>query len=109
VAQEAAALDLLAEVHGELRKAMRRIDTDMAALRQRQQALGDGRVRDRARRETESWLRQHPRALAGFADLFAVEPGGTVSGNGASASGNGTRSGAARGTAGGARVRALRR
>jgi hypothetical protein len=113
VAQEAAALDLLAEVHGELRKAMRRIDTDMAALRQRQQALGDGRVRDRARRETESWLRQHPRALAGFADLFAVEPGGTVSGNGAIASaiasGNGTRSGAARGTAGGARVRALRR
>jgi hypothetical protein len=111
VAQEAAALDLLAEVHGELRKAMRRIDTDMAALRQRQQALGDGRVRDRARRETESWLRQHPRALAGFAELFAVEPGRTVSGNGASASasGNGTRSGAARGTAGGARVRALRR
>ena len=109
VAQEAAALDLLAEVHGELRKAMRRIDTDLAALQQRQQALGDGRVRDRARRETESWLRQHPRALAGFADLFAVEPGGTVSGNGASASGNGTRSGAARGTAGGARVRALRR
>jgi hypothetical protein len=88
---------------------MRRIDTDMAALRQRQQALGDGRVRDRARRETESWLRQHPRALAGFADLFAIEPGGTVPGNGSSASGNGARSGAARGTAGGARVRALRR
>jgi hypothetical protein len=106
-AQEAAALDLLAEVHGQLRKAMRRIDTDLAALQQRQQALGDGRVRDQARRETQSWLRQHPRALAGFADLFAVETGGAVPGNGVS--GNGNRSGAARGTAGGARVRALRR
>src|SRR5471032_3202844 len=70
-AQEAAALELLAEVHGALRKAMRRIDTDMAALRLRQRALDDGRGRDQARRDTEVWLRRNPQALAGFAELFA--------------------------------------
>jgi len=69
-AQEAAALELLAEVHGALRKAMRRIDTDMAALRLRQRALDDGRVRDQARRDTEVWLKRNPQALAGFAELF---------------------------------------
>jgi hypothetical protein len=69
-AQEAAALELLAEVHGALRKAMRRIDTDMAALRLRQRALDDGSVRAQARRDTEVWLKRNPQALAGFAELF---------------------------------------
>jgi hypothetical protein len=68
--QEAAALELLAEVHGALRKSMRRIDTDIAALRLRQRALDDGSVRARARRDTEVWLKRNPRALAGFAELF---------------------------------------
>src|ERR1700689_1922774 len=52
-AQEAAALELLAEVHGELRKSMRRIDSEMAALQSRQRALDDGSVRDQARQQTE--------------------------------------------------------
>jgi|GEM_PF-1661845 len=69
-AQEAAALELLAEVHGALRKSMRRIDTDIAALRLRQRALDDGSVRARARRDTEAWLKRNPQALAGFAELF---------------------------------------
>jgi hypothetical protein len=69
-AQEAAALELLAEVHGALRKAMRRIDTDLAALRLRQRALDDGSVRAQARRDTEVWLKRNPQALAGFAELF---------------------------------------
>ena len=100
-AQEAAALDLLAEVHGSLRKAMRRIDSDIAALRVRQRALDDGSVRAQARRDTESWLKRNPRALAGFAELFA--------GAGASA-GTGTGTGTGRGAGGaGARMKALRR
>jgi hypothetical protein len=75
-AQEAAALELLAEVHGALRKAIRRIDTDIAALRTRQRAIDDGSVRDKARRETVSWLKRNPRALAGFAELFGGEGAG---------------------------------
>lgn len=106
-AQEAAALDLLAEVHGTLRKAMRRIDSDIAALRVRQRALDDGSVRAQARRDTESWLKRNPRALAGFAELFA----GAGAGAGPSASGSaGTVAGAGRGAGGaGARMKALRR
>jgi len=68
--REAAALDLLGQVHGELRKALRRIDADLAALRTRQQALDDGSVRKQARRDTQSWLRRNPRALAAAAKLF---------------------------------------
>jgi hypothetical protein len=49
---------------------MRRIDTDMAALRLRQRALDDGSVRAQARRDTEVWLKRNPQALAGFAELF---------------------------------------
>ena len=93
-AQEAAALDLLAEVHGELRKAIRRIDSDMAALRLRQRSLDDGSVREQARRDTESWLRRNPQALAGFAELFG---GARQSATGGRSSGTG------------ARMRALRR
>jgi hypothetical protein len=70
-AQEAAALSLLAEVHGQLRKAMRRIDTSMAALQVRQRALDAGKVAAQARRDAESWLRRDPKALEGFMDLFA--------------------------------------
>jgi uncharacterized protein YhaN len=100
-AQEAAALELLAEVHEQLRKAIRNIDADMAALRLRQSALEDGSVRDRARRDTESWLRRNPRALAGFTQLFVgqrPQPTGARSGEGSARSGGN-----------GARLRALRR
>jgi hypothetical protein len=99
-AQEAAALELLAEVHGQLRKSMRRIDSDMAALQSRQRALDDGSVREQARQQTEGWLRRNPQALDTFAELFAGQParGGAASGGtGAKSGGNGTR------------VRALRR
>ena len=88
-AQEAAALDLLAEVHGALRKSMRRIDTEIAALRLRQRALDDGSVRDHARRDTESWLKRNPQALAGFAELFGGA--GASAGRGAAAGGAGAR------------------
>ena len=81
--REAAALDLLGQVHGELRKAMRRIDADLAALRTRQRALDDGSLRTRARRDTENWLRRNPEALAVAAELFAGLPGrGNGRGNG---------------------------
>jgi hypothetical protein len=98
-AQEAAALELLAEVHVQLRKSMRRIDSDMAALQSRQRALDDGSVREEARRQTELWLRRNPQALDEFAELFAGMPAGqgSTAGNGAQTGGNG------------ARVRALRR
>jgi hypothetical protein len=100
--QEAAALELLAEVHGELRNAIRRIDSDMASLRLRQLALADGSVREQARREADSWLRRNPQALAGFAELFGgAQPGRT----GARARAGGD----ARGGGNGARMRALRR
>jgi hypothetical protein len=95
--QEAAALDLLAEVHGQLRKAMRRIDANMSALQARQRALDDGKVSAQARRDTESWLRRNPRALEGLTELFAPD----AAGNGAAAGDGGAR--------GGARARALRR
>ena len=101
-AQEAAALELLAEVHGQLRKSMRRIDSDMAALQSRQRALDDGSVRAEAQQQTEVWLRRNPRALDAFAELFAGQPGRGAAGPGATA-GNGARTGV------GARGRALRR
>lgn len=94
--QEAAALELLAEVHGQLRKSMRRIDSEMAALQSRQRALDDGSVRDQARQQTEGWLRRNPQALDAFAELFAGRPAGPAGAAGV-AGGNG------------ARVRALRR
>jgi hypothetical protein len=99
--QEAAALELLAQVHGELRKAIRRIDSDTAVLQQRQRALDDGSVREQAQRDTHSWLRRNPQALAGFAELFgaAAPPGG----NERTSEVGGRSSGA------GARIRALRR
>jgi hypothetical protein len=96
-AQEAAALELLAEVHGQLRKSIRRIDSEMAALQSRQRALDDGSVRDQARQQTEGWLRRNPQALDAFAELFAGRPTGRPAGGAAIAGGNG------------ARVRALRR
>ncbi|HEY6452835.1 MAG TPA: hypothetical protein VIX87_09585 [Steroidobacteraceae bacterium] len=79
-AQEAAALELLAEVHGALRKALRRIDADMVALRLRRRALENGSVRDRARRDTESWLRDNPQALVAFAELFGAAAPATAGG-----------------------------
>ena len=94
--QEAAALELLAEVHGQLRKSMRRIDSEMAALQSRQRALDDGSVRDQARQQTEGWLRRNPQALDAFAELFAGRPAEAAGAAGV-AGGNG------------ARVRALRR
>jgi hypothetical protein len=99
-AQEAAALELLAEVHGQLRKSMRRIDSEMAALQSRQQALEDGSVRDQARQQTEGWLRRNPQALDAFAELFAGRQAGRSAGGTA---------GAASTAGNGARVRALRR
>jgi hypothetical protein len=99
VAQEAAALDLLAEVHGQLRKTMRRIDSDMAALQSRQRALEDGSLRDQARRDTESWLRRNPQALEDFAELFGAQPrraGVNSAPRPARAAGNGERVRAAR-------------
>jgi hypothetical protein len=101
-AQEAAALELLAEVHGQLRKSMRRIDSDMAALQSRQRALDDGSVREEARHQTEGWLRRNPQALDEFAELFAA--GSPRSAASAPTAGNGARTGG-----NGARVRALRR
>lgn len=68
--QEAAALDLLVEVHAQLRKAMRRIDSSMQALQLRQRALEDGKLSAQARRDAESWLRRHPQALEGLSELF---------------------------------------
>jgi hypothetical protein len=97
--QEAAALELLAEVHGQLRKSIRRIDSDMAALQSRQRALDDGSVRKQARHQTELWLRGNPQALDEFAELFT----GTASAPGPAA-GHGARTGG-----NGARARALRR
>ncbi len=99
-AQESAALDMLAQVHGALRKAIRRIDSDTAALRLRQRALEDGSVRERARRDAQSWLRRNPQALAGFVQLFA---NATAQGSASRARGTPARA------AGGARVRVLPR
>ena len=93
-AQEAAALDLLAEVHGQLRKALRRLDEDLTALQTRQRALEDGSLRDRARRDTESWLRRHPQALEAIAELLRAPPqrhGTRPAGNGARVTGAGER------------------
>jgi len=98
--QEAAALELLAEVHGQLRKSMRRIDSEMAALQSRQHALDDGSVRDQARQQTELWLRRNPQALDGFAELFAGRTAGRSAGGTASTASTASN---------GARVRALRR
>lgn len=98
-AQEAAALELLAEVHAQLRKSMRRIDSDMAALQSRQRALDDGSVREQARHQTEGWLRRNPQALDAFAELFAARPGRPAATRAAGGSSPGN----------GARVRALRR
>jgi hypothetical protein len=97
-AQEAAALDLLAEVHGQLRKSMRRIDSDMASLQARQRALDDGSLRDQARRDTESWLRRNPQALEGFAELFGAPArrAGTSGQDATRAGGNGERTRALR-------------
>jgi hypothetical protein len=97
-AQEAAALDLLAEVHGQLRKSMRRIDSDMASLQARQRALDDGSLRDQARRDTEGWLRRNPQALEGFAELFGAPPrrAGTSGQDATRAGGNGERTRALR-------------
>ena len=100
-AQEAAALELLAEVHGQLRKSMRRIDSDLAALQARQRALDDGSVREQARHQTEGWLRRNPQALDAFAELFAGRPAAATA---SATAGSGTRTGG-----NGARVRALRR
>ena len=94
--QEAASLDLLAEVHGQLRKAMRRIDANLNALQARQRALDDGKVRAQVRRDTESWLRRNPQAIEGLMELFVAD----AAGNGAAA-GDATR--------GGARARVMRR
>jgi hypothetical protein len=126
-AQEAAALELLAEVHGELRKAIRRIDSDTAALRLRQRALDDGSLREQARRDADSWLRRNPQAVAGLTELFGgalpgVEPSSgartgsarTGSARAGGARAGGTRSGAVpasptRASAAAPRLRALRR
>jgi hypothetical protein len=96
-AQEATALELLAEVHGQLRKSMRRIDSDMTALQSRQRALDDGSVREQARQQTEGWLRRNPQALDAFAELFAGRPASRPAGGAAASAANGSR------------VRALRR
>jgi hypothetical protein len=69
-AQETAALGLLAEVHGQLRKAMRRIDSGLGALQARQRALEEGRISAAARKDAEQWLRNNPQAVEGLMELF---------------------------------------
>ena len=99
--QQRAALELLSQVHGELRKVMRRIDADLTELHRRQRALEDGSVQQQARRDAENWLRRNPQALDDLAAWF-----------GAAATAPDVRSGGkAGGRAGGgaARMRALRR
>jgi hypothetical protein len=68
---EAAAVDLLDGLHGQLRALLERIDAELAQLKKRHDDLAGGKLRRKVRRETEEWARRNPEALAGLADLFA--------------------------------------
>jgi hypothetical protein len=68
---EAAAVDLMEGLHGQLRALLERIDAELADLTKRHESLAGGKLRRKVRRETEEWAKRNPAALAGLAELFA--------------------------------------
>lgn len=68
---ESAARALLHEVHTQVRVSLKRIDATLDEVRARERPLNDGSFRAKVRRETEEWLRSHPKEADAIAALFA--------------------------------------
>jgi hypothetical protein len=69
--EETAARSLLHEVHAQVRASLKSIDAMLDEVRARERALKDGSLRNQVRRETQDWLRSHPREAGAVAELFA--------------------------------------
>ena len=68
---ESAARALLHGVHTQLRVSLKRIDAMLDEVRARERALSDGSFRAQVRRETQEWLRSHPKEADALGELFA--------------------------------------
>lgn len=68
---ESAARALLHDVHTQVRVSLKRIDAMLDEVRARERALSDGSFRAQVRRETEQWLRSHPKEADAIRTLFA--------------------------------------
>jgi hypothetical protein len=68
---ESAARAMLQDVHTQVRASLKRIDAMLAEVRARERTLSDGRFRTQVRRETQEWLRSHPKEAGAISELFA--------------------------------------
>lgn len=68
---ESAARALLQDVHTQVRVSLKRIDAMLDEVRARERALSDGSFRAEVRRETQEWLRGHPKEADAIRKLFA--------------------------------------
>ncbi len=68
---ERAARALLHDVHTQVRVSLKRIDAMLDEVRARERALSDGSFRALVRRETQEWLRSHPKEADAIGELFA--------------------------------------
>ena len=71
--EETAARALLAEIHGSVREALKRIDASLTEVRERERALAEGALRAQVRKETMAWLRGHPEEAEAIASLLTPQ------------------------------------
>ncbi|MGH8220582.1 MAG: hypothetical protein ACREUT_18765 [Steroidobacteraceae bacterium] len=70
--EETAARVLLEEIHSAVRAVLKRIDTSLAEVRERERALDEGAFRAHVREETLAWLRGHPEGAEAISELLTL-------------------------------------
>ena len=71
--EETAAGELLEEIHGTVRDVLKRIDSSLAEVRERERAFDQGAFRAQVREETMEWLRGHPEEAEAIAGLLTPQ------------------------------------
>ena len=71
--EETAARALLEEVHNTLRDVLKRIDTSLAEVHERERAFDRRAFRARVRDETMAWLRGHPEEAEAITELLTPQ------------------------------------
>jgi hypothetical protein len=68
--EEVAARALLADIHGQVRATLKRIDANLTETHARERALADGTFHAQVRSETKAWFEAHPHQAQAIAELF---------------------------------------
>ena len=64
-------MQLLKDIHSQVRAALTRIDASLAEIRASEQRLSDGTFRSQVVAETRAWFDAHPDEARGIVEFFA--------------------------------------